>query len=55
MLFQWIMLEIQTILQKIHKLLMCWVVIDKWKSDINGEFSWKPIKGWLHQYFVKML
>ena len=33
------MLEIQTILQNILRAANVWVVIDKWKSDING----KPI------------
>ena len=32
----WITLEIQIILQKINKLLMWWLIIGKWKSDING-------------------
>ena len=25
---------------------MRWVIIGKWKSDINGRFRWKPIKDW---------
>ena len=50
------MLEIQTILQKnIYKLLMRWVIIGKWKNDIIGGPKWKLIRGWSHQYFVKML
>ena len=27
----------------------------KWKNDINGGPRWKPIKGWPHQHFVKIL
>ena len=43
---KWIMLKIQIILQKFYKLLMWWVIIGKWKIDINGEPRWKSIKGW---------
>ena len=50
-----IMLGIQTILQKNYKLLMWWMIIGKWKSDINDGSRWKPIRGWSHQHFVKML
>ena len=35
-------------------MLMWWVIINKWKSDINGKPKWKPIRGWSHQHFVKM-
>ena len=30
-----IMLEIQKNLQKFYKLLMWWIIISKWKNDIN--------------------
>ena len=49
------MLGIQTILQKNYKLLMWWMIIGKWKSDINDGSKWKPKKGWPYQYFVKIL
>ena len=34
---------------------MWWVIIDKWKGDINGEFRWKLIINWLDQHFIKLL
>ena len=34
---------------------MWWVISGKWKSDINSKSRWQPIKGWLHQYSVKIL
>ena len=34
---------------------MWWVVIGKWKSDVNGEPKLKLIRNWTHQQFVKML
>ena len=36
----WIILKIQIILQKKnYKLLMWWLIIGKWKSDINDRFK----------------
>ena len=32
---------------------MWWVVIGKWKNDVNGGPRWKPIKSWPHQLFEK--
>ena len=29
---------------KIYKLLMWWMIINKWKNDINGGSKWKPIR-----------
>ena len=34
---------------------MWWVIIGKWKSDINDGSRWKPIRDWLQQYFIKIL
>ena len=34
------------IIKKIYKMLMWWMIIGKWKSEINGRSRWKPIKGW---------
>ena len=49
----WIILEIQIILQNFLRIADVGVIIDKWKSDINGGSKQKPINGWLHQHFVK--
>ena len=51
----WIILEIQIILQNFLRIADVGVIIDKWKSDINGGPTWKPIRGWSYQHFVKML
>ena len=32
---------------------MWWVIIDKWKNDINSGSKWKPIRGWPYHHFVK--
>ena len=34
---------------------MWWVVIGKWKSNINSGSKWKPIRNLSHQQFVKIL
>ena len=39
--------------KKIYKLLMWWVIIDKWKNDINGGSRWKLVRNWLQQQFIK--
>ena len=49
------MLKIQTTLQIFLQNADVWVIIDKWKSNINGGAKWKPIRSSSHQNFVKML
>ena len=41
--------------KKFYKPLMWWMIIGKWKSDINDKPRWKPIRSWTHQHFVKIL
>ena len=40
---------------KNYKVFMWWVIIDKWKYDINSDPKWKLIRGRPHQHFVKIL
>ena len=49
------MLKIQTTLQIFLQNADVWVIIDKWKSNINGRPRWKPIRNLSHQYFIKIL
>ena len=32
-----------------------WLFVNEKKKNINGGFRKEPIKGWLHQHFVKLL
>ena len=31
------------------------MIIDKWKSNVNGDTRWKPIKKLVNQKFIKIL
>ena len=52
------MLKKQTILQNqktINYLCGEWLLVNEKKNDINCGPKWKPIRGWPHQHFVKLL